>query len=375
MSRGPIPDDFEYPTAQRETMWTLPDKRRQLMARQSAPRDPNCVADIRGAQHGTTPTHMAVKTLTRKPNLYDSRTVEGAAPRRLVPIEPGRNNFLMDKSLKTSDLPAAQPNVRQFQTQRCTDPLVPNYPIAEKPMHYTVDAARREAASPSHAATQQHLLTRLNGSTAYATGTVSSGRTSPLTSAPTTGGAPRVGSSSSAIPHVFGAAPAPDYAHANGDRVINVRRGDVRDVMQTADIFGTRAADNKSNTVIRTHRPSRDHINYSDVPLSMAGARHQREARNPYTPSMSLVTSDICRNDVVTLQSTRNTNPLAPTYTVTGPKGTSTVIGEVSGSRPRPQPALRGDRPMLSLRSDDIAGAQPLVRFGDSLTKGSRSRE
>lgn len=307
MSRGPIPDDFEYPTAQRETLWTLQDKKLTTMQRRNQPRNPNDVGDIAGTSSGTTAVYRAVKTFTHKPNLFDNSSIEGSAPRRLVPAELSSHNSLIDKSLRTSDLPAAAPNAQQFQTKRCTDPLQPSYQVASKYV----------SASTDPAAAQNLLIGSQNQS------------------------------------HLL-----PNIATTGST---NTNSKLERDVLKIDDIFGTRAADNRSNTIIRTSSPPRDNINYSDVPLSTAMAKHR--SRN--CGSMALVTSDICKNDIVTLQSTRNTNPLSPVYTVTGAKGQLTTVGDVVGSKPRPRAGLRTDRPMLSLRSDDIEGAQPLRRFGE----------
>jgi hypothetical protein len=126
------------------------------------------------------------------------------------------------------------------------------------------------------------------------------------------------------------------------------------DPMRINDIPGTHAKPPRTRVV------ERNPLDYSDVPLSRAGALS--ESRKRKTTSMNLDTQDI-NNGPVSLFKPRDTNPLNPQYTISlpTPSGASVkaVIGTVAGSRPREMPAARTDRPGLSLRSDDIDGAKP----------------
>ena len=96
----------------------------------------------------------------------------------------------------------------------------------------------------------------------------------------------------------------------------------------------------------------RNPLDYSDVPLSHAGAR--QELRKRKTESKMLTTADIMRDDKH--YTNRHVSPLDPSYVV---PGGYEVIGAIEGSKPKTMPPQRKDRPMLSLRSDDIDGCKP----------------
>jgi hypothetical protein len=127
-----------------------------------------------------------------------------------------------------------------------------------------------------------------------------------------------------------------------------------RDPLKTCDIPGTKAVRKQERTLVRNP------LDYSDVPLSTAGSLTL--ARKRCTTGLSLETKDI--NSPASLefhQSTRQTNPLEPQYRIFVPPGaekTTWSIGEVNGSHPRKLKESRTDRPLLSLRSDDIDGAK-----------------
>lgn len=124
--------------------------------------------------------------------------------------------------------------------------------------------------------------------------------------------------------------------------------------LKVHDIPGTRAKPAYTRTT------ERNPLDYSDVPLSRAGALS--EARRRKTPSMNLDTKDINAGTVGHHPRPRDSNPLDPEYRVplpaAAPSRTAT-IGPVPGAKPREMPPTRKDRPLLSLRSDDIDGAKP----------------
>lgn len=124
---------------------------------------------------------------------------------------------------------------------------------------------------------------------------------------------------------------------------------------QIHDIPGTKAKPAHTRTV------ERNPLDYSDVPLSRAGALS--DSRKRKTLSQNLDTKDINQGSGSHARRPRDSNPLDPVYQVglpaaAGAQGT-TVIGPVSGSKPRTLPPQRTDRPMMCLRSDDIDGAKP----------------
>jgi hypothetical protein len=128
-----------------------------------------------------------------------------------------------------------------------------------------------------------------------------------------------------------------------------------RDTMKISDIGGTRAK------LAYTRQHPRDPLDCSDIPQ-----KHPNERRSRRTESNALTTSDIMRGPDH-LTSRRETNPLLPEYSVPLPNHKTMVIGDVSGSHSTPFKPLRKDRPMLSLRSDDVEGARP----GDPYKKKS----
>jgi len=122
---------------------------------------------------------------------------------------------------------------------------------------------------------------------------------------------------------------------------------------QIHDIPGTKAKPAHTRTV------ERNPLDYSDVPLSRAGALS--ESRKRKTASMNLETRDINGGHASHVRP-RDSNPLDPVYTVGLPPAAgarAATIGPVSGSKPRTLPPQRADRPLMSLRSDDIDGARP----------------
>lgn len=121
-----------------------------------------------------------------------------------------------------------------------------------------------------------------------------------------------------------------------------------RDPMKLSDIDGTRAK------LAYTRRCPRDPLDCSDIPVS----KHANSRRSHRTESSALCTSDIMRGPDHR-SSKRETNPLAPEYSVPTSNHQTVVIGDVAGSHSKPFKALRKDRPMLSLRADDVDGAKP----------------
>ena len=127
----------------------------------------------------------------------------------------------------------------------------------------------------------------------------------------------------------------------------------VRETMKISDIDGTKAKHQRLRTV------ERNPLDYSDVPLSRAGAAN--ESRRRVTPSMALETRDITGPAGHHVLSHRRTNPLEPEYRVPGPPGAGSpfTLGPVPGAKSSGMKPMRADQPMLSLKSDDISGAKP----------------
>eukprot|EP01065_Artemidia_motanka_P025859 TRINITY_DN30806_c0_g1_i1.p1 TRINITY_DN30806_c0_g1~~TRINITY_DN30806_c0_g1_i1.p1 ORF type:complete len:353 (+),score=128.81 TRINITY_DN30806_c0_g1_i1:62-1120(+) len=127
---------------------------------------------------------------------------------------------------------------------------------------------------------------------------------------------------------------------------------------RTDDIDGTAA--------LPLHRrPQRDHINYSDVPLSQAGALLASRKRT--TEGLSLVAQDINHPPGLKgFETKRCTNPLQPKYQIHVPPGIDPDVYaaslEVPGSRPKQiRPQRSAAACSLSLRCDDVEGAQSRV--------------
>jgi hypothetical protein len=100
----------------------------------------------------------------------------------------------------------------------------------------------------------------------------------------------------------------------------------------------------------------RNPLDYSDIPLSHAGGR--AELRKRQTESKALVTEDITTQ--YKRVTSRHVSPLDPAYSVPGPvPGRTETVGGILGSHPKQPPPLRSDRPLLSLRSEDIDGCKP----------------
>lgn len=312
-SRGPICDDFEYVAPKRETLWTLPDKKRALRpslreTSQSPARHPCRTDDIAGAQHGTTHNYVLAKKFTQKPDLFASAPscIPGATPKRQIPLEPLKNNPVQDKSLRTDDLgPGCRSEVKGIRTHREVNPLLPEYNL------------------PSAAPTQTSSV----GDLLKASG-------SPL---------------------------SPSAVALIAQTISASNNNSSRNPLQLDDIAGTRAADTRGNTRIRLDKPVRDNISYGDVPFSTADSKSKLRKRE--SPSRALETKDICKNDVYHITTNRCNNPLEPVYTVVGPRNELVSIGKVEGSSPRPIPRQRVDRPSMILSCHDIDGAKPLRRF------------
>ena len=320
-TRGPICDDFEYPVPQRETLWTLPDKKRALRpslreSSQSPARHPCRTDDISGAQHGTTHNYVLTKKFTHKPDLFASAptAIQGATPKRQIPLEPLRGNHIQDKSLRTDDLgPGCRSEVKGIKTTRGVNPLNPVYqlPTGAETQLSTVQDMLKASGSPLKAS----AMNMISHSMAMQ--------------------AEHNGAASSSSP--------------------------ARDPLRLDDIVGTRAADAKGNTRIRLEKTARDNIGYGDVPFSTADSKSKLRKRD--SPSKALETKDICHNDVHTITTNRCNNPLEPEYTVIGPQNKLMKIGRVEGSSPKPTPKQRTDRPSMILSCHDIEGARPLKRF------------
>eukprot|EP00331_Platyophrya_macrostoma_P010254 CAMPEP_0176408924 /NCGR_PEP_ID=MMETSP0127-20121128/2223_1 /TAXON_ID=938130 /ORGANISM="Platyophrya macrostoma, Strain WH" /LENGTH=286 /DNA_ID=CAMNT_0017788267 /DNA_START=199 /DNA_END=1059 /DNA_ORIENTATION=+ len=139
--------------------------------------------------------------------------------------------------------------------------------------------------------------------------------------------------------------------------VTSSTRSPPRDPLKTGDIPGTRAKQ------AYTRRHPRDPLDFSDVPKRAHVSKSHRH------DTLALVTADINRPPELESPFTRHTNPLSPQYSV--PSGNAArpavVIGDIPGSKSASPKGLRSDRPMLSLRSDDIEGARP----GDPYKKKS----
>lgn len=126
-----------------------------------------------------------------------------------------------------------------------------------------------------------------------------------------------------------------------------------RDTMRVSDIAGTKAK------TAYTRQFPKDPMDTTDIPKK----NQRRSQRNE---SQALYTSDIMRGPE-TFSSKRQTNPLAPEYVVHVTNTKTAVIGDILGSHSKPFKSLRNDRPMLSLRADDVDGARP----GDPYKKKS----
>jgi hypothetical protein len=142
--------------------------------------------------------------------------------------------------------------------------------------------------------------------------------------------------------------------------------GSPRDPLRLDDIVGTRPVRRFSERGASQHRSPLD---TADIALSTAGSLTAQRKRK--TVSRALETRDITHPpelDVGPFTSKpRGTNPLEPNYKVFCPKGvdpTTWSVGAVDGSHPKPPKPQRADRPMFSLRTDDIDGckSKPMVK-------------
>jgi hypothetical protein len=137
-----------------------------------------------------------------------------------------------------------------------------------------------------------------------------------------------------------------------------------RDPLAIDDIDGARAK--KARVPSQTRNTTLD---TRDIPLSTAGSLSA--ARKRKTTSRMLETRDITHPPELEvepfLKNPRGTNPLSPVYRIGAPRTIvlpveaqgAFDIGEVSGSKPKPRPQQRSDRPLLSLQAGDIVGARP----------------
>lgn len=257
-------DDFDYPTPQRATNWTLQGENKRQTRLSTNMHEVNRTSDIPGAQAGTTSSYRG-KQFTKKPDLFGTADISGAKPTQLVPTAVNKQN---DRIVNNRDIDHSYPESKLFSTPRVVNPLEPDYPLP---------VVRHRQPTP------------------------------------------------------------PPMRHPT---------------MQLSDIPGTKAKPQRTRTV------ERNPLDYSDVPLSRAGA--MEEARKRKTVSKNLETRDI--NGPSHADHARGTNPLEPSYKLTHPHGDNrgtVCIGPIDGSKPKGLPPARKDRPLMSLRSDDIDGARP----------------
>ena len=102
-------------------------------------------------------------------------------------------------------------------------------------------------------------------------------------------------------------------------------------------------------------RPTRDTMKIDDIAGTKANMRHKpRQNAGGYT---GYDYSDVTKME---RKSKRCSNPLDPTYTVSGDDGKAWEIGNVDGSKPAKMPDPPKDRSAFggSLNTKDIAGAQ-----------------
>lgn len=138
------------------------------------------------------------------------------------------------------------------------------------------------------------------------------------------------------------------------------------DPLKIDDIPGTHAKKPRELSL------NRNTLDTTDIPLSTAGSLTASRKRK--TTSQMLETRDITHPPELEvepfLKNPRGTNPLDPVYKLSAPRTLHLAgvqkqafqIGPVDGSRSKPRTHERKDRPMLSLRSDDIDGARPKIR-------------
>ncbi len=172
-----------------------------------------------------------------------------------------------------------------------------------------------------------------------------------------------------------------------------------RDPLSIDDIDGARAKRRRelSHNNSNNNHIVRDTLNTSDIPLSTAGSLSA--ARKRHTVSRMMETKDITHPPELDvepfLKNPRGTDPLNPVYKLSAPRsaiaellggggvgysaknnnnqrslvssnnkfssvgGNDLIIGPVDGSKPKSRPAERSDRPLMSLRVDDIVGSKP----------------
>ena len=148
-----------------------------------------------------------------------------------------------------------------------------------------------------------------------------------------------------------------------------------RDPLAIDDIAGTRARKARVDLSKTTHH--HDTLDTTDIALSTAGS--MSAARKRKSNSRMMETRDITHPPELDvepfLKNPRGTNPLAPVYRLSAPRGAAAAamacgvsaealareltVGPVAGSAPKPRADERRDRPLLSLRADDIVGARP----------------
>lgn len=137
-------DDFDYPSPQRETNWTLP--------KPIAHRERGAVGgtgDISGAQASTTAVYLHVHRFRRNVDLHDPQYIDGAVPRALVKKNK-RSGSAVDLSLSTSDIAHSSPEVYRGPIKRSTDPLEPKYTLPSvSPTVYDVPRFTRDTLDVS----------------------------------------------------------------------------------------------------------------------------------------------------------------------------------------------------------------------------------
>lgn len=287
--------------------WTLPNAKRSFATVGGSQRyihDVTGIQDIDGASAESTRKYVHAKKFADKPHFFAPDDVPGTHPRAQVPPRPlGFAADGSDRALRNRDIEHCYPESKLFATPRIVNPLNPIYDLPPC----------------------KHRL--------------------PLPEAPK------------------------------------------RDPLLIDDIEGARAKRQRTISV------NRNQLDTTDIPLSTAGSLSA--ARKRKTVSRMMETKDITHPPELDvepfLKNPRGTDPLNPVYKVSAPKsmmaeilsgsgcggrnyngnngrdagrsavGNSTLmtIGPVEGSKPKIRPDERKDRPLMSLRCDDIVGSKP----------------
>mmetsp|Transcript_4005 Transcript_4005/g.5910 ORF Transcript_4005/g.5910 Transcript_4005/m.5910 type:complete len:324 (+) Transcript_4005:15-986(+) len=163
------------------------------------------------------------------------------------------------------------------------------------------------------------------------------------------------------LPSVELVAPDPPKFLGNRHDVSDITKGD-----------GT-----KTRTQRLNETATRDHINYSDI-AKQDNPYHFPKRSSSYTSTMESV-KDI--NNEWVHKTHRVTDPLDPVYHIHCPPQvqdkSSWHIGQIKGNKPKALPKQRHDRPLFSLRTDDIERAKRrnLHKVSESFPSESERRD